>query len=476
MDLLAVGIFVLLGRCVLISSSELSQHVKKQAVLELLAQHQADALLEPEQLDIELGKRFKKFLPTIEKSAWYSRLIQTLDPRFRQATGIREILSYFPVLTRTEVQQAEEQMRVFLPGVSETGYGMLTTSGSTGKPVSIYRHKKTHKIQHDAAELLDVIWQERDLTKNTAFLKIALDNDQQPTLGEPYTFLGKTGWGYRRSLMTNTVPELLDFLVEKQIKHFLVNPMIIKFLIQEQLRNPRPKATFDQILSWADRVDPELRRQTKEVFGAKICDRYSSTEFGFLAIQCPKAEHLHALQFNNYIEIIDQFGNPCPIGVPGRVVVTSLQNLAMPLIRYELGDVAAFGEACQFGINLPVFEPLIVRTREAILLEDGRLEIPYIDGTDLAKHPEVVDLQAYRFQDGLVLLFQANSEIESAVIESSRSKLKDVFRTSNRVEILQVPSLGFLGFWKRKLVVDVAEAIPSELSVSYFEALAANKR
>jgi len=444
--------------------------VKKQAVLELLAQHQSDASLEPEQLDVELGRRFRRLLPTIEKSAWYSNLIPKLDPDFKKAVGISELLSYFPILTRTEVQQAGNQMRVFMPGVPETGYRVLNTSGSTGKPVNVYRHKKSHRIQHDAAELLDVIWQERDLTKNMAFLKIDLDNDQQPTLNEPYTFLGKTGWGYRRSLMTHTVSELLDFLVDKEIKNFLVNPMIIKFLIQEQIRNPRPGANFEQILSWADRVDPDLRVRTREVFGAKICDRYSSTEFGFLAIQCPKSEHLHALSFNNYIEILNQSGEPCQIGEAGRVVVTSLQNLAMPLIRYELGDVAAFGEECEHGIRLPVFEPRIVRTREAILLEDGRLEIPYIDGTDLAKHPDIVDLQAYKFEDGLVLLFQANSEIESSVIESSRAKLKKIFRTSNRVELLQVPSLSFLGFWKRKLVLEVADSIPEDLKVEYFKA------
>jgi phenylacetate-CoA ligase len=454
-----------------ISLEDLKYQSRKQATLSLLESHQKDSRTPSEVLEIELAQRFKKLIPILKQSIWWNKVISQNEAQILNAQTLSELVSHFPVLTRPEVQKLGDQLRISLPGVKPEEYTQHTTSGSTGKPVTVFRHQKQHRIQHSAKELLDVLWQGRDVSSSVAYLRMPPENDEHSSWGEPFTYLGRTGKAYRLSLVTNTLPQLLDFLVEKNIKLFLVNPMVVKFLIQEQLRNPRPGASVEQILTWADRVDPELRQQTREVFGATISDRYSSTEFGFLAIQCPYYEHLHVLQFSNYLEILNKDNLPCQLGEPGRVVVTSLENLAMPLIRYELGDVAAFGEPCEHGINLPVIEPKIVRAREAVVLPDGRLEIPYVDGTELAKYPSVLDLQAYRFEDGLVVVFEAESEVPESVIESTREHLTGVFRTSNKVQIVQLPSLKFLGVWKRKMVLDVPDSIPSELPSVYFEKL-----
>ena len=50
----------------------------------------------------------------------------------------------------------------------------------------------------------------------------------------------------------------------------------------------------------------------------------------------------------------------------GRVVVTHLHNYAMPLIRYEIGDYAIAGGNCDCGINLPVLERVVGRTRNLV--------------------------------------------------------------------------------------------------------------
>jgi phenylacetate-CoA ligase len=452
-------------------SGNLLEPDKRQAILDLLASYRASAVLDRDSLDQKLGTQFKRHLQVAKLAPWWSNAIKQNSSKIRQAESIKELLALFPVLTRSELQKNPSSFWT-KPGLGrDEGYSQLSTSGSTGKPVSVYRQRGVHQIQHGAAELLDVVWQKRDLTKSTAILKIAPQNDEFENMGAPFSYLGPTGRVYRRSLSNNTISSLLDFLVSKKVGNILVNPMVLKFLISEQLRSPRPNAQFSQVMTWADQLEPELRSEAKRVFGAKLCDRYSSTEFGFLAIQCPKSEHLHALQFNNYIEILNSEGLPCEVGEPGRVVVSSLQNLAMPLIRYELGDVAAFGQPCRHGINLPVFEPRIVRTREALLLEDGSLEIPYFDDTPLTKHPDIIDYQGYRFQDGLVLIFSARTKIEPQVISETVQKLEAVFKTSKQVQILQVENLEWLGLWKRKLILEVHEQIPAEMDQDYFEKL-----
>lgn len=447
---------------------------KKQAVLDLLASHQVDARLENSVLDQKLGQEFKKLLQVAQQAPWWKPIINEKAAQIREASSIVELLALFPVLTRAQIQQKPSLLWTNPNLDKDKRFWKLTTSGSTGKPVTVYRQINSHQIQQGAGELLDVVWQNRDLTKASAFMKITPENDEQKGLGTPFSYLGPTGPAFRRSLLSNTTSELLDFLIEKNIKNLLIGPSALKFVLKEQIRSPRANPSLESIMSWADPLDPELRLQVKEFFGAKISDRYSSSEFGFLAIQCPSSDHLHPMQFNNYIEILNDNNDPCDIGEPGRVVVTSLQNLAMPMIRYELGDMAAFGEPCEHGINLPVFEPRIVRTREFQLLGDGRLEIPYFDAIDLAKHADTKDYQAYRFKDGLALIFSATSILDGAVLEKSVSKLKEMFKSVDQIRLAQVDSLEWLGMWKRKLVITVDENMPEELTQEYFEKLNAD--
>src|SRR5260370_22292708 len=58
----------------------------------------------------------------------------------------------------------------------------------------------------------------------------------------------------------------------------------------------------------------------------------------------------------------------------GRIVITDLLNLSMPLIRYEIGDVAACAEDqnCPCGRNLPLLTGVQGRTTDFLRLPDGR--------------------------------------------------------------------------------------------------------
>jgi phenylacetate-CoA ligase len=446
----------------------------KRIILDLVADFDSKARLEASELERVLAPTLKSLILAAHKSSFWNARLKDNISTVLEKDLVTEILDTFPVLTRSEVQEFGDWMRVWIPNSKPSQYQKSTTSGSTGKPVTIHKHAPSQVARHAAVELLDASWQRRDLTKNMAFLKIDSHNDHFESMGEPFTYVGATGKMYRRSILSNTVAELLDFLVEEEIDNFLANAMVLNFLVREQVTNPRPGARFSQILNWADKIEPSLREQVREAFGAKICDRYSTSEFGFLAIQCPEAEHLHALQFNNYIEILDENDKRCEVGQLGRVVVTSLVNTTMPLIRYEVGDIAAWGESCTHGIGLPVFKPDIVRHREAIILENGQLEIPYMDGTKFSKHPALVNSQIYRFEDGIVILFEALETLPEDFLAESEIELGEVFRTSQQVTFWQVESLEWLGMWKRKLVIPVAQNRPEGLDLSYFQGLGAS--
>ena len=447
-----------------------SREYRKNSVLEILADFQRLSRLTPELLEAELLTKAKKLFALSQGSPYWSKKLE--GHAELNHGSMFDLLSAIPVLTRQEVQAFGEDMHVVVPGSDSSDYESHTTSGSTGKPVSVRKHLPSYTLNQWAIELLDVIWQGRDLIAPTAVLKIGPKSDEYARLGEPFDYLGETGPVFRRSILTNTPAQLLDFLVDKGIKNFMVNAMVISLLVKEQQSRPRPNVRFDQILNWADRLPPDLRGEVRDVFGAKICDRYTSSEFGYLAIQCPHSEHLHALQFHNYIEILDSENRQCAAGELGRVVVTSLNGLGMPLIRYEIGDMASWGEPCRFGVSLPVLETNIVRDRDVEFTPTGSLQVPYLDGIDLIKNHLVRDFQAFRFTDRLILAYESSDQVPEEVLSNSKDQLGGVFSAIPNVEITRIPDLSWLSPWKRKLVLTVPEKAPEPLTLDYLKSIA----
>lgn len=134
-----------------------------------------------------------------------------------------------------------------------------------------------------------------------------------------------------------------------------------------QLYNP----TF--IISSAEMLSDDKRVKIERVFGNKVYDFYGSREISNLAGEC-KLGLMHTFNFNNYIEVLDSQNRQVKEGEEGRVVVTNLHNYSMPLIRYEIGDLAVLGPTnCPCSIPLPTLKKVTGRIGEHLVTEEGTL-------------------------------------------------------------------------------------------------------
>lgn len=111
-----------------------------------------------------------------------------------------------------------------------------------------------------------------------------------------------------------------------------------RFLL-ETGRQVRPPRT---VMSTAGVLTPDMRATIGEAFRAPIFDRYGSREVGDIACETTDHDGLIVPPLHVYVEIVDDQGHPLPPGREGDVVVTSLTNWAMPIIRYRIGDRAAW--------------------------------------------------------------------------------------------------------------------------------------
>jgi phenylacetate-CoA ligase len=92
-----------------------------------------------------------------------------------------------------------------------------------------------------------------------------------------------------------------------------------------------------------------------------------------MACECAYHTGLHVFSPHLYLEIVDEDGHACLPGQVGRLQVTLLNNLGFPMIRYDVGDLAAWAEPgpCPCGSPFPRIQSLQGREDDMLLTEDG---------------------------------------------------------------------------------------------------------
>jgi len=143
---------------------------------------------------------------------------------------------------------------------------------------------------------------------------------------------------------------------------------LARFIEREGLRVHSPKA----VITSAATLYPHMRRMIEQMFSAPVFNRYGSREVGDIACQCECHHGLHVNPYTQHIEILRADGSPCSPGEVGEVAVTLLTNFAMPIIRYRIGDMAAWAEsACECGRHWPLLQEVSGRVNNIIRTSKG---------------------------------------------------------------------------------------------------------
>jgi phenylacetate-CoA ligase len=189
--------------------------------------------------------------------------------------------------------------------------------------------------------------------------------------GPPISWFEAAGPAFLRSTATTSAEAFLDIMRERQPAYVATYPVALRVLAAVALERGGAMPLVRQFITSTEPVTAAMRALARRVFGARVTGRYSCEECGWLAHQCPVHDHYQALSANVVLEVVDDDGQACAPGQVGRVLVTALHSYAMPLIRYEVGDLAVLGDGCDCGITLPVLSGIEGREREFFVLPDG---------------------------------------------------------------------------------------------------------
>lgn len=247
------------------------------------------------------------------------------------------------------------------------------TSGSTGKPLRIYKTKS--EAMQSAMNLLN---QRRkylpDITNATTIRFLASRSDDGAIMSEPVCKDGKSVYISLMDLSFDSFgkkywPELENIEFAWILATSSVVVRLAKFIEKHQ-KNPK-NIKFIELTS--EFVSPEQLNYIKQVFSCPVVCHYGSREFWCIAYSC-EYDKYHLLDNHFFVEAIDKNGNLVPDGEEGEIVVTSMKQFAMPLIRYKLGDIVKIKFLkCECGNTSPILDICMGRISEYIVTKTGKI-------------------------------------------------------------------------------------------------------
>ena len=140
-----------------------------------------------------------------------------------------------------------------------------------------------------------------------------------------------------------------------------------QFALSEGLRVHSPRA----VLSSSETLSPEMRGVIERALQCPVFDWWGSNERVATACQCEQRGAYHINGEGGYLEFLPQ--RDASGTTVYQIVGTGLINHAMPLIRYNMGDLAVPAkDLCPCGRGLPCIERILGRVNDLIVTGDQK--------------------------------------------------------------------------------------------------------
>jgi phenylacetate-CoA ligase len=299
-------------------------------------------------------------------------------------------LQGLPILTR-EIVQAQGP-RMLADDAASRGTYVAMTGGSTGRPMRFW-HDTSFRDQQEAAGWMSDMATGWRPGARTAYLWGA-HRSLRPFRGAQGVVRGwlrNQRWydafdmseakmlRYHQA-MQSAPPELL-------VAYASSVTLLAKWLEANGLKPNYPGVA---LIPTAEALDDVMRASLERVFRAPVFNRYGSSEVGLVAYECDRHQALHLNLPDNYVECV----GPDVYTEPGELLITQLNNYSMPLIRYQIDDLAVMErETCACGRGAPSIRQVVGRVGVTVSSASGALIHAYYFEILIRKVPGVREFQ-----------------------------------------------------------------------------------
>lgn len=211
--------------------------------------------------------------------------------------------------------------------------------------------------------------------------------------------------------------------------HVLYGPLsslllMARRLVESGQRVPAPKV----VVSTAEQLREQHRRILRKAFQADIVDFYGMTELGLVAHSRAAHDDYHVFAKHLHLEFVP-VGRDTP---HERLIVTDLGGGAMPLIRFDTGDLV-IRDHSRAGAPIVQFSG---REVDCVKRADGGWVSPYEITLALDQVPGLRQYQVAQRADLAIDLYAATTPSQEAVVlENARRVLRKVCGETSVVEV-----------------------------------------
>jgi phenylacetate-CoA ligase len=424
------------------------------------------------------GGEFRRLLAELQESDfddWESirsrqteRLERMLNHAFHSVPFYRDIARYhglrgkdfspehlerLPLLHKQAVR--ESPARFISETIAPSQLVDIRTSGTTGSPLTIYQTK--HAVRFQWA----VWWRHKTrfgIKPGEPFLTFGA---RIPALGSSSAVPWRENLPIRQTYLVSSLltgralDRTIDMIRRRRFAYYTGYPSAMYVLARVLLDRAVSLETPPRmVFTGSDALTPTFRRVIEMAFAAPVSDNFGSAEMCGNLSQCPEGKY-HVDHELGIIELLPV--EHTKDSSLRRLVCTGLVNLAMPLIRYDLGDYGRIGNyRCSCGRSSPVLSSVEGRTEDFIRTPDGRL----VSGLNqvLEWVPELIEAQIRQTKtDSVDVLFVTKTEISdeqrSVLLRELRKRVgEELVIRLHRVEVIPRLANG-----KFKAVVSLVE-------------------
>jgi phenylacetate-CoA ligase len=364
------------------------------------------------------------------------------------------MLKVFPVINKNIIREsfAQFQSSIF----KGKKLKVMETSGSTGAPFRVVQDSnKRQRVLADLIEFNSLVGY-RVGTRHAFFRTI------EPSFSKSSIkrfMQNEIEFNVRLQDSVSFEQQRKRLLKDKNIEIIIAYSSVIYNLARHIISQGDTPKSFGVkgVLCLAEPLYPNMRDTIHKAFDCIVLSRYSNQECGVLAYECPICSRFHLNTASYFFETLDlDRDEPISPGTSGRIVVTDLYNYALPMIRYDTGDIGSVIPSDCPRFETPILQSLEGRKLDSIYDTAGRRLIPWVFNVifETLNTSGVLIKQFQFIQEGktryrLRLCVNETFSQELFVVEQVKKTLGD----DAQIEVEYVEEIPVLNSGKRKFIV-----------------------
>ena len=271
-----------------------------------------------------------------------------------------------PILTKEIFRKNYDD---FIPvNIDYGNYGFTETSGSTGASTKFhisnvagerwYAAKLFGRIVHGVKLGDPILWiWGRKQKKISFFRKWLKENIESEYRVSAFDITNKKAI------------QLVKLIKNKKIKSIYGYSSAI-YEFANKLNENNISLSLNKIFVTAEGIYDYQKEIICKVFNCSVVSEYGAAEMGILTFECIQGNN-HVVEENVYLELLN-FEKENNLK---KIIITDLYNYAMPLLRYDSGDLTAgyLNEECKCGQNTKILQNIVGRQYDMIRLSNGKI-------------------------------------------------------------------------------------------------------